>query len=212
MSTETEILGDAEKVYVPLYADIKKIGAALVAAVPTHVPTPNDLAGAVGGIIAYLEHGQSIIDAARTADLAAQSGHDAISSVLTQNQPAPAAGDVQVNADQQAFNVAQEQKIRDLMAAVERLSAQVESDRHETSVAQIVGAAPVATPSVTPPPAPAASPAPVAPEAAIPGTSGSFGTAPEIPVFGGAAAAPTIQPDTPASPVTAPSGDQEGAA
>lgn len=217
----------ATEPYTPLYEDIRRLGVFLQGHVPSHIPSPSEIAGTLGAIISYLEHGTSITHAARELNAATQEAHDQISKVLTQNEPEPVIGGHYTDANQTRVNQQQARELAELKAQMEKLTAAlgasvVDQARARGPVDQIAGG------NVTgalPPDVTVAerisSPAPVE-------TGAGFGVdvddqaldvAPDpttsspasAPIAGAASTAPSVPSfPTPASPST-PS-DQEGAA
>lgn len=216
---------EQDETYVPLYSDIRKI-ADVLRHVPSHVPSVNELAGTVGAIIAFIEHGDSIVKVARDADVTQQADQDKVVRVLTQNEPPPVAGDVQTNAAQARLNQAQENRIADLEATIAALAAQV----HATAAINAAGASPVTEPApapqaydatqapfVNPVDAPDAPPVATSPTAPLEGVQASAGfTIPTSRPLAGAPqptappAVPYVDP-APAAPASTTT-DQEGAA
>lgn len=167
--------------YTPLYADITKLAKALPV---SHIPTINDLAGWVGAVVAYLEHGHSIIQVARDADVTLQSAHDAISAVLTQNEPPPVIGQTAGDAANLRIQRQQQAELDELKAQLAALTNTLnQSTVDALKAATPVDPAPVAAaPGFTPEQAPVVAPDPApAPVATTPSTAPSFPTGPSTP-------------------------------
>lgn len=205
---------EPDEKYTPLYADIRSIGKFLGEHVPSHVPSPSEIAGQLGAVIQYLEHGRSLIDVARDLDHTKQNAHDLVSAVLTQNEPAPDPfANVADNAAQARINQQQARELADLKAQLANLTAALGSAivDQQAQAATVGDLGPTGNRGDVQPPAPAPLPEPTNPApAAATAPASSAPTAPSISTFGAPESVVAKPADASAAPST--TSDQEGAA
>lgn len=179
----------------PLYEDITKLGKFLGGHMPSHIPTISDLPGWVGAIVAYIEHGPDIVQAARDLDATTQAAHDTISAILTQHEPLPVLGQTADSAATLKVVQAQQKELDELRAMLVAFT----NKANQTTVDALKASAPL-----EPAPAPFTAPSPLDPPATF--TAPPVPTTPSVFTPGPAGAPSAAAPTTPTNP------DQEGAA